>query len=166
MSDLLYIRNCECDSKIVPLNTFVNANMTKDSSTKISGLETLFAALSDGTRLRLLNLMADGEVCVCFFIDVLDQPQPTISRHLAYLRKAGLVADRRDGKWIHYRVTPPADPVVREAFEGALRAIRTDRSMAADRRKLQTACCSPRAAEILRRAPKPATGVAEHPTRP
>ncbi len=138
--------------------------MTKSSAPPNLNLETLFAALSDRTRLRLLNLMADGEVCVCFFIDVLDQPQPTISRHLAYLRKAGLVADRRDGKWIHYSVTPPADRVVREAFEGALRAIGADRSMEADRRKLQTACCSPRASEILRRAPKPTTGVAQRPT--
>jgi len=138
--------------------------MKKSSSSPILPLETLFAALSDRTRLRLLNLMADGEVCVCFFIDVLDQPQPTISRHLAYLRQAGLVADRRDGKWIHYSVTPPTDPAVRDAFEGALRAVRADRAMEADRRKLQSACCSPRASEILRRAPKPTTGVAQRAT--
>jgi hypothetical protein len=75
-----------------------------------------------------------------------------------------LVADRRDGKWIHYSVTPPRDPVVRDAFEGALRAVRADRAMEADRRKLQSASCSPRASEILRRAPKPTTGMAQQPT--
>ena len=144
----------------MPLDTFVNANMKTASST-LSNLETLFAALSDGTRLRLLNLMADGEVCVCFFIEVLDQPQPTISRHLAHLRKAGLVADRRDGKWIHYSVIPPSDPVLRQAFDGALQAIGSDASMQRDRKRLQSACCSPRASEILRRAPKPTTGAGQ-----
>jgi ArsR family transcriptional regulator len=133
----------------------------KISSSK-TGLETLFSALSDGTRLRLLNLLTEGEVCVCFFIDVLDQPQPTISRHLAFLRKAGLVADRRDGKWIHYRITAPSDPVVRHAFDGALEALRADSSMQRDRKKLQAACCSPRVPEILRRAPKPVLHPVEH----
>jgi ArsR family transcriptional regulator len=115
-------------------------------------IEQLFAALSDRTRLRLLNLMADGEVCVCFFIAVLGQPQPTISRHLAYLRNAGLVADRRDGKWIHYRVTPPADPALRKAFEAALQAIRSDAAFRNDLKRLQSACCS----KNLRGAPRPA----------
>jgi ArsR family transcriptional regulator len=136
--------------------------MKRDSLPAITTLEGLYAALSDRTRLRLLNLMADGEICVCFFIDVLDQPQPTISRHLAYLRNAGLVADRRDGKWIHYSVTTPADPNLRRAFASALEALSSDASMQKDRKKLQTACCSPRAAEILRRAPKPRPG-GEHP---
>jgi ArsR family transcriptional regulator len=121
----------------------------------MKNLETLFSALSDATRLRLLNLMAGGEVCVCFFIDVLDQPQPTISRHLAYLRRAGLVSDRREGRWIHYGIVPPEDAVARQIFEGVLAALRTDPAMQRDRRMLDKACCSPRASEILRRAPKP-----------
>jgi ArsR family transcriptional regulator len=137
-------------------DTFVKANMKKTVPTAVPGLEALFAALSDATRLRLLNLMAGGEVCVCFFIDVLGQPQPTISRHLAYLRRVGLVADRRDGKWIHYSIVPPADRVVRRAFHDALEAVGSDASMKEDRQKLDFACCSPRAPEILRRAPKPA----------
>jgi ArsR family transcriptional regulator len=146
----------EYDLKIGGGNTFVKANMKKPAAT-ILDLEALFSALSDGTRLRLLNLMADGEVCVCFFIEVLNQPQPTISRHLAYLRRAGIVVDRRDGKWIHYSVVPPGDPVVRQAFEGVIRALRSDPSMQRDREKLHGACCSPRAPEILQRAPKPGT---------
>src|SRR5690349_25079799 len=75
----------------------------------VQELETVLAALADRTRLRLLNLMAGGEVCVCYFVELLDEPQPKISRHLAYLRRAGLVAARRDGKWMHYRLTQPAD---------------------------------------------------------
>lgn len=129
--------------------------MKKSPASSVDSLETLFAALSDGTRLRLLNLMAEGEVCVCFFIEVLDQPQPTISRHLAYLRKAGLVTDRRDGKWIHYSVVPPSNPAARQAFEGVLEALRGDPAMQADLRRLQAACCSTRVSEVVRRAPKP-----------
>ena len=64
--------------------------------------ENLFLALADKTRLRLLNLMREDEVCVCFFTEVLGDSQPKISRHLAYLRNAGLVSARRDGKWMHY----------------------------------------------------------------
>lgn len=65
-------------------------------------LATFFAALADPTRLRLLHLMKDGEICVCFLQGVLRTNQPKISRHLAYLRKAGLVESRQDGKWMHY----------------------------------------------------------------
>jgi ArsR family transcriptional regulator len=127
----------------------------KNSSATLPSLETLFAAMSDPTRLRLLNLMSDGEVCVCFFVEVLDAPQPTISRHLAYLRKAGLVSDRREGKWIHYKITAPENPTAAQAFDAALTAMRNDPAMQKDRRSLQSACCSPRVPEILRRAPKP-----------
>ena len=57
-------------------------------------LERLFRALADSTRLRLINLMAEKEICVCYLVEVIDAPQPKISRHLAYLRKAGIVAAR------------------------------------------------------------------------
>jgi DNA-binding transcriptional ArsR family regulator len=72
-------------------------------------LARMFAAFSDRTRLRLLNLMNGREVCVCYFVEILGQSQPKISRHLAYLRNAGLVKARRDGKWMHYRLETPAD---------------------------------------------------------
>ena len=64
--------------------------------------EVLFAALADPTRLRILNLLSSGEVCVCFFAEALETNNPKISRHLSYLKRAGLVKGRRDGKWIHY----------------------------------------------------------------
>ena len=142
-----YIRRCECVR---------SRSEMKKPAESLRLLESLFAALSDVTRLRLLNLMTEGEVCVCFFVEVLDQPQPTISRHLAYLRKAGLVADRREGKWIHYRITPPTDSSVAAAFEAVLETLKQDPAMQKDRRALVAACCSPRVPEILRRAPKPA----------
>lgn len=67
-------------------------------------LALFFAALSDETRLRLLSLMRHREICVCYLQEVLNTNQPKISRHLAYLRRAGLVEARRDGKWAHYRL--------------------------------------------------------------
>jgi len=122
----------------------------------IDTLELLFQALGDRTRLRLLNLMSSGEVCVCFFVEVLDEPQPKISRHLAYLRSAGLVSTSRDGKWISYSIAHPENHTAREAFEAVLAAMKNDRELQRDRQALARACCSPRAPEQLKRAPRPA----------
>lgn len=132
-----------------------NRPVTK-SKTSAEALEELFQALGDRTRLRLLNLMADGEVCVCFFVEVLDEPQPKISRHLAYLRSAGLVAARREAKWMHYAITPPEDTTVRAALDAVVATLKADREMQKDRAALARACCSPRVPEQLRRAPRPA----------
>ena len=79
----------------------------------LDALEALFKALSDRTRLRILALLAQGETCVCDIHGALGIPQPTASRHLAYLRRSGLVSDRREGLWVHYRLSEQADPVVR-----------------------------------------------------
>src|SRR2546430_6592664 len=83
-------------------------------------LVTLYNALADRTRLRLLNLLAGGELCVCYFVELLDEAQPKISRHLAYLRRAGIVAARRDGKWIHYRLVTPSDSAQARVLECAM----------------------------------------------
>ena len=71
----------------------------------------LFKAFADATRVRLLNLLAQREHCVCEFQSILCVPQPKISRHLAYLRRAGLVRTRRDGKWIYYSLAPAGNAV-------------------------------------------------------
>lgn len=81
----------------------------------LDNMENLFLGLADKTRLRILNLIRDEEVCVWFFTEVLGESQPKISRHLAYLRNAGIVSTRRDGKWIFYSITP--------ADEGARRIL-------------------------------------------
>ena len=73
-------------------------------------IELLFKALADRTRLRILNLIGGDEICVCFFVEVLNINQPKISRHLAYLRRARVVSARREGKWMHYRIIEPPDP--------------------------------------------------------
>ena len=79
---------------------------------RLEALETLFKALADRTRLRILALLAKGEVCVCDINEALNIPQPTASRHLAYLRRSGLVLDRREGLWVYYRIAEQADPVI------------------------------------------------------
>jgi len=99
----------------------------------------LFAALADPTRLRLLNLMAGREVCVCYFVEILGQSQPKISRHLAYLRKAGIVAARREGKWMHYSICASSDSIL----AAVLAALGNDKQMRADRARLDRACCAP-----------------------
>src|SRR5688572_19164473 len=108
-------------------------------------LELFFSALADRTRLRLLNLMRDGEVCVCFFAGSIGTNNPKISRHLSYLKRAGLVEARRDGKWMHYRITQPADEIASEVFEATMKMLAEDREMQADRRRLVDICCAPNA---------------------
>jgi ArsR family transcriptional regulator len=71
--------------------------------------DQIFRALADPSRLRILNLLRGGELCVCYIVDALNMPQPKISRHLAYLRKVGLVLARREGLWIHYRLASPSN---------------------------------------------------------
>ena len=115
-------------------------------------LELFFAALADRTRLRLLNLMADGEVCVCFLAETLGTNDPKISRHLACLRRADLVRSRRDGKWMHYSLNPPADPHAAKLFEDLLAALPNDKEMQRDKKKLTAVCCAPSAPISIRRA--------------
>src|SRR2546422_3537331 len=92
----------------------------------LTGMETLFKALADPTRLRILGLLLTGEVCVCHIHESLRIPQPKASRHLAYLRRSGLVETRRDGLWVHYRLPASLDPVLgtlRQAGAPALRHV-------------------------------------------
>lgn len=122
-------------------------------------MELLFKALADRTRLRLLNLMGTDEVCVCFFVEVLRESQPKISRHLAYLRRAGVVAARREGKWMHYRVVEPAEPHVARVFAEARAWLAEEREMQRDRSRLAQVCCALRPPVQLQGAPRPASFV-------
>jgi ArsR family transcriptional regulator len=112
---------------------------------RLSGLETFFKALADTTRLRILGLLLTGEVCVCHIHESLRIPQPKASRHLAYLRRAGLVQARRQGLWMHYRMAELPDPVLRALSETLrhalthLDAVHKD----ADRLQKKTGCCLP-----------------------
>ena len=102
----------------------------------VQTLEQLFRALADDTRLRILALLASGEICVCHIHGALGLPQPTVSRHLAYLRRAGLVATRKDGLWVHYRLAIPAHPSLAEVMRAALDALSIAPSVTVDRRRL------------------------------
>src|SRR3982750_2725891 len=93
------------------------------TQTNISDLELLFLALNDKTRLRLLGLMADGEVSVGYLADSLNESQPKVSRHLAYMRNAGIVNTRRDGKWIYYGIEYPRDASLRAIMEMVIRSM-------------------------------------------
>jgi ArsR family transcriptional regulator len=118
-------------------------------------LAAIFAALADTTRLRLLNIMAGREVCVCYFVEILRQGQPKISRHLAYLRRAGIVTARREGKWMHYRISPPSDPAAASILNATLASLRNDKQMQADLTKLDRACCAPQKLVVPEGAPRP-----------
>jgi ArsR family transcriptional regulator len=76
------------------------------TATVKSRVDVMFRAFSDRTRLRILNLLKPGELCVCDLVRALELPQPKVSRHLAYLKKAGLVTGRKDGLWMYYALTP------------------------------------------------------------
>ena len=126
-----------------------------DRSSKPYDLACLFAALSDRTRLRLLNLMNGREVCVCYFVEILKQSQPKVSRHLAYLRNAGVVNARREGKWMHYSIERPADAGAAAILDTTLTSLRTDREMQSDLLRLTKACCQPQRFVTLKGAPAP-----------
>jgi ArsR family transcriptional regulator len=109
---------------------------------KVKDLEALtkvYAALADPTRLRILSLLGDGEICVCHIHASLDVPQPTASRHLAYLKKSGLVESRRDGIWMHYKMAEINNPVVAAVVKAALHALTHADISAKDERRLQVA---------------------------
>ena len=125
----------------------------------IDQLEAAFKALADKTRLRILALLGNNEVCVCHLHDSLGLPQPTVSRHLAYLRRAGLVDVRRDGVWMHYQVAKSLAPGVQRVIASAVDALGQVSTTTQDRKQFERsfgqlyvlstpaggACCAPRA---------------------
>src|ERR1044072_5586353 len=96
---------------------------TPRTRTAVNELDILFKALPDKTRLRILALLGNNEVCVCHIHDSLGLPQPTVSRHLSYLRKSGLVATRRDGVWMHYRISRSLSAVLHRVVAAAVDAL-------------------------------------------
>jgi ArsR family transcriptional regulator len=131
-------------------------------ATLVCDMETLFKALADATRLRILGLLLAGEVCVCDIHESLKIPQPKASRHLAYLRRTGLVEARRSGLWVHYRLGRLADPVLAAIMDAVHHALAHTETMRRDAQRLQkrTGCCAPpldrRAGAPCCTAPSPA----------
>ena len=136
-------------------------------STPLSDMEGLFKALADATRLRILGLLLTGEICVCHIHESLKIPQPKASRHLAYLRRAGLVETRRDGLWVHYRMATVADPVlgaIAAAVRHALTHVEVVRRDAV-RLEKRTGCCLPAPGDVTASAccAQAAAGAVPHP---
>jgi ArsR family transcriptional regulator len=103
--------------------------------------DQLFKTLSDPTRLRLLNLLAQGEVCVCDLHGTLGLDQPKVSRHLAQMKRAGLVEARRNGKWMHYRLARHGNTLVRHVLAGLHAWMRQHPRMTSERGRLGRVCC-------------------------
>lgn len=122
---------------------------------KSYNIENLFKALADRTRLRLISLLGDSEVCVCFLVEILKTSQPKISRHLAYLRRAQIVAARREGKWMHYRLTEPPDEHATRILREVRASLGEHPEFQRDREKLERVCCAVQLPVQLRRAPRP-----------
>ena len=123
---------------------FAFANMSSCCSPKpaptvkdLDALTSVYAALADPTRLRILSLLGAEEICVCHIHASLDVPQPTASRHLAYLRKSGLVETRREGIWMYYRLARLQNPVVAAIVQAALHALTHTTIASRDERRLQ-----------------------------
>ena len=133
----------------------------RNNRAAIDELEDVFKALADKTRLRVLALLANNEVCVCHIHDSLELPQPTVSRHLAYLRRCGLVTARRDGVWMHYRVSRSLNPLIQRIVNSSLDVLQQMPASTQDRKQFRRsfgqlyvlgtpaggACCAPRAQE-------------------
>ena len=124
---------------------------------RIHELAGMYGALADATRLRILGVLAEGEVSVGHIHEALRIPQPTVSRHLAQLRRAGLVRTRRDGLWVHYRLAEVPDPSARAALSAAIHAVGHAPATRSDQKRLESrvvrigtkgplpvvACCAP-----------------------
>jgi ArsR family transcriptional regulator, arsenate/arsenite/antimonite-responsive transcriptional repressor len=107
-------------------------------------LESAFKALGDTTRLRIAHLLDRGEVCVCHVHEALGLSQPKVSRHLAYLRRAGLVRTRRSGRWIYYRLSPAGmSPLVQRILDATAETLHELAPCAIDRRRLAARCEAP-----------------------
>jgi ArsR family transcriptional regulator, arsenate/arsenite/antimonite-responsive transcriptional repressor len=130
---------------------------------QLMAMEMLFKALADRTRLRILGLLLAGEVCVCDLQDSLKSPQSKVSRHLAYLRRVGLVETRRKGLWVHYRLATLGDPVQAAIVDAVGHALTHTEIVQRDgvRLKKRTGCCPPTPAGAPRAACcEPDSGVA------
>ncbi len=107
-------------------------------------VDLLFRAFADRTRLRILHLLRGGEVCVCDLQRVLGVPQPKVSRHLAYLRRAGLVRARKQGLWSYYTLAPARDAVHRKLLECLATCFAHVPELASDGVRLKRSKCTPR----------------------
>ena len=121
------------------------AYMVKAVKQSVAGgsADRMFRAFSDRTRLRILHLLLDGELCVCDIVRVLEMSQPKISRHLAYLRKSGLVQARKDGLWMHYKLLSADDDFHQSLINCLRNCFKAVPELMLDRKRLGPAACGP-----------------------
>ena len=135
---------------------FVKTNFSKsDKFIGMVSMQTFYTALADRTRRRILNLIREQEICVCFLTEVLEISQPKISRHLAYLRNAEIVSARRDGKWMYYSINEPEDSYAAQILQGTLDWLKSQNRMQRDYERLTLICSSPNVPVNITRATKP-----------
>ena len=110
----------------------------------LQAVDRVFKALADPTRVRILGLLTAGEICVCHLHESLRLSQPLVSRHLAYLRRAGLVETRKDGLWVHYRLAPRRDDITRTLLDAIYHCVGHLSAVAKDGKRLEqkTGCCA------------------------
>ncbi len=130
------------------------------TDSRLTTLEHAFQAFADPTRLRILGVLAAGEVCVSNIHECLGIPQPTASRHLAYLRKKGLVNTRNDGLWVYYTLAPLEDAVMRVLMAAVTHCLCHCEVVTKDRRRLEaaTGCCTPGVARANLECCAPSSG--------
>jgi ArsR family transcriptional regulator len=145
----------------------------------LAEIEDVFKALADQTRLRIVGLLSNGEVCVCDIHESLGLPQPKVSRHLAYLKRAGLVEDRKAGLWVHYRLATPRNDLLRSLLSSVGHWLHHVPSTERDLKRLEKrtggriqhagktlpifSCCE--ATSESRMAERRGSGVREHPSQ-
>jgi ArsR family transcriptional regulator, arsenate/arsenite/antimonite-responsive transcriptional repressor len=127
-------------TRYVRSSIFVKPHMDKD----VEAVDRVFKALADPTRIRILGLLAAGEICVCHIYESLRLPQSLVSRHLAYLRRAGLVETRKDGLWVHYRIAPRHDDVTGTLLDAVYHCVGHLSAIGKDAKRLErkTGCCA------------------------
>ena len=114
--------------------------MVDAQALNVRPISRLFKALADETRLRVVALLAHGELCVCHIQAALGLSQSNVSRHLGILRAAGVVQDRRDGTWVHYSLLEPADPESARLLAGLTKAFAKDRALGRRLAKVRKSC--------------------------
>ncbi len=114
--------------------------MFSASALDVRPLSQLFRALGDETRLRIVALLAHGELCVCHLEKALDLSQPNVSRQLGVLRAAGVVDARRDGTWVYYSITAQSHAVVESQLETLTTTFGAERALKADHARLRKSC--------------------------
>ena len=111
----------------------------------LQAVDRVFKALGDPTRIRIVGLLRAGEVCVCHIYETLGIPQPKASRHLAYLRRAGIVHGEKRGLWVYYRLASNVDAAVRGLIDAACSCISDLPTVRRDEARLtkKLGCCTP-----------------------